>query len=417
MKTEATTQITGTGGRTMTAVLLSLGLGAAMAALVALAALSGTAREAEAALSEKIIFASNRAAGKGVTNPTGDREIFKMTSNGTGARQLTTNAGHDLEPTLSPDGTRIAYMSRGDQASNPEGDWEIYVMNSADGSANKNLTDNGANVDDLVPDFSPDGTRIAYQSRGAQTSNAEGDDEVYVMNAVDGSGKRNLSNNYLTIDDYDADFSPDGTKIAYASRGNQSSNPEGDGEIYVMSAADGSGQKNLSNDASYASDVYPHFSPNGQKIVYTSRGIQSSNPEGDSEVYVMNALDGAGQTNISNTGAGITEDVPHFSPDGTKVAYQTSGAQTSNPEGDPEVYAMNATDGTAKRNLTNNGINEVGPVFSPDGTKIAYLSRGVQSSNPEGDYEIYRMSTVDGSGKKNLTNNDAEYDESPEWGR
>ena len=417
MKTEATTQTIGTGGRTRSTLLLSVALGAALAALVALAALSGTARVAEAAFSEKIVFASNRAAGKGVTNPTGDREIFKMTSNGTGARQLTTNAGHDLEPVLSPDGTKIAYMSRGDQASNPEGDWEIYVMNSADGSGNKNLTDNGANVDDLVPDFSPDGTRIAYQSRGAQTSNAEGDDEVYVMNASDGTGKKNLSNNYLTIDDYDADFSPDGTKIAYSSHGAQASNPEGDGEIFVMNAADGSGHKNLSNDASYAVDVYPHFSPNGQKIVYTSRGVQSSNPEGDSEVYVMNALDGAGQTNLSNTGASVAEDVPQFSPDGTKVAYQTSGSQTSNPEGDPEIYSMNATDGTAKRNLTNNGINEVGPVFSPDGTQIAYLSRGVQSSNPEGDYEIYRMNTVDGSGKKNLTNNDAEYDESPEWGR
>jgi Tol biopolymer transport system component len=419
MKTEATTQITGTGGRTMTAVLLSLALGAAMAALTALAALSGTARVAEAAFSEKIIFASNRAAGKGVTNPTGDREIFKMTSNGTGARQLTSNLGHDLEPTLSPDGTRIAYMSRGDQASNPEGDWEIYVMNAADGSGNKNLTDNGGNVDDLVPDFSPDGTKIAYQSRGAQTSNAEGDSEVYVMNALDGSGKRNPSHNYLTIDEYDADFSPDGTKIAYASRGNQSSNPEGDGEIYVMSAADGSGQKNLSNDASYADDVYPQFSPNGQKIVFTSRGVQGSNPEGDSEVYVMNALDGAGQANLSNTGAGVAEDVPQFSPDGTKVAYQTSGAQTSNPEGDLEVYAMSALDGTGKKNLSSTGsdINEVGPVFSPDGKQIAYLSRGVQSSNPEGDYEIYRMNTLDGSGKKNLTNNVAEYDESPEWGR
>ena len=417
MKTEATTQTIGTGGRTRSTLLLGLTLGAVLAALVALAALSGTAREAQAALSEKIVFASNRAAGKGVNNPTGDREIFTMTSNGTGARQLTTNAGHDVEPTLSPDGPRIAYMSRGDQTSNPEGDWEIYVMKAADGSGNRNLTDNGANVDDLVPNFSPDGTRIAYQSRGAQTSNPEGDDEVYVMNASDGTGKKNLSNNYLTIDDYDADFSPDGTMIAYASRGNQSSNPEGDGEVFVMNAADGSGQKNLSNDASYAVDVYPHFSPNGQKIVYTSRGVQSSNPEGDSEVYVMNALDGAGQTNLSNTGASVAEDVPQFSPDGTKVAYQTSGTQTSNPEGDPEVYAMNATDGTAKRNLTNNGINEVGPVFSPDGTRIAYLSRGVQSSNPEGDYEIYRMNTVDGSGKKNLTNNEAEYDESPEWGR
>src|SRR5215212_8175533 len=70
----------------------------------------------------------------------------------------------------------------------------------------RNLTDNGANVDDLVTIFSPDGQKIAYQSRGAQDSNAEGDDEVYVMNALDGTEKKNLSNSYLNINDYDADF-------------------------------------------------------------------------------------------------------------------------------------------------------------------------------------------------------------------
>lgn len=48
---------------------------------------------------------------------------------------------------------------------------------------------------------------------------------------------------------------------------------------------------------------------------------------------------------------------------------------------------------------------------------MVYTRRGVQGSNPEGDYEIYRMNAVEGSGKKNLTNNDAAYDESPEWGR
>lgn len=95
------------------------------------------------------------------------------------------------------------------------------------------------------------------------------------------------------------------------------------------------------------------------------------------------------------------------------------GVQASNPEGDGEVYVMNASDRTDRKNLTNNGANvgDFAPDFSSDGQKIAYTSDGVQTSNPQGDYEIYRMNTVDGSGKKNLTNNDAEYDESPEWGR
>ena len=218
---------------------------------------------------------------------------------------------------------------------------------------------------------------------------------------------------------HDADFSPDGQKITYTSYGSQTSNPEGDSEVYVMNSADGSGQKNLSNDTSYAVDIYPHFSPDGKKIAFTSRGAQTSNPEGDSEVYVMNALEGSDKENLSNNGGGVSEDVPEFSPDGTKIVYQSSGAQTSNPEGEAEVYVMNAVDGTGKKNLSNNGggIGDLGPIFSPDGTKIAYLSRGTQTSNPEGDYEIYRMNALDGSGKKNLSNNgDGVIDESPDWG-
>jgi hypothetical protein len=57
------------------------------------------------------------------------------------------------------------------------------------------------------------------------------------------------------------------------------------------------------------------------------------------------------------------------------------------------------------------------PDFSSDGTKIAYTSVGKQSSNPEGAYQVYHMNATDGSGEKNLSNNAAEYDVSPEWGR
>jgi Tol biopolymer transport system component len=125
----------------------------------------------------------------GVNNPTGDLEIFTIRPDGTGLKQLTNNTTLDFAPVVSPDGTKIAYQSQGD-SSNSGGDYEIYVMNALDGSNQKNLTNNDAGV----YDFSPDGKKIAYWSEGKQTSNPEGDSEFYVMSTLDGSGKLNVSN-------------------------------------------------------------------------------------------------------------------------------------------------------------------------------------------------------------------------------
>ena len=141
MTTQVTTQKAVTTSKRRSALLLGLGVGVALAGAVALA---GVAQRADAAAPEKIVFVSERTTGKGVSNPTGDAEIFRMNPNGTGVRQLTFNQADEFRPFLSPDGQKIVYMSRGAQPSNPEGEAELYLMNAPDGSAKKNLTNNTA---------------------------------------------------------------------------------------------------------------------------------------------------------------------------------------------------------------------------------------------------------------------------------
>ena len=396
---------TTTRTRTRKSLLLGLGLGVALAGVVALGSVT---RQADAAITEKIFFASDRTTG--VNNPTGDFEIFRMNADGTGVRQLTTNKADDFGPVLSPDKTKVAYHSYGSQTSNPEGEFEIYLMNASDGTGKKNLTNNDADVSDYNPLFSPGGKKVVYTSSGERASNPEGDAEVYVMSAPDGTARKNLTNNGVEVpgedpvQDYASDFSPTGGKIAYVSYGKQSSNPEGDLEVYRMTALDGSARKNLTHNGDGLDDGYAVFSPDGNTIAYESSGDQTYNSEGDKEIYRMNTLDGTGKKNLTHNGAGVNDSYPAFSPGGKRIAYHSDGRQDSNLEGDYEVYSMSALDGMGQKNLSNNGedVDDDYPFFSSDGTRIFYESEGAQGNN-----EIYRMNTLDGTGKKNLTDNAA----------
>ena len=77
----------------------------------------------------------------------------------------------------------------------------------------------------LCPDWSPDGTKIAYQADAS--SSAQDKPEVFVMNA-DGSGATQLTRN--SVLDENPDWSPDGTRIAFYS------GRRGNAEVYVMDA-------------------------------------------------------------------------------------------------------------------------------------------------------------------------------------
>ena len=178
-----------------------------------------------------------------------------------------------------------------------------------------------------------------------------------------------------------------------------------------------SDQRNLTDDP--RSDYSPAWSPDGTRVAFASDRDPDS---GGNDVYVIDVQ--SGDVTRLTTGGGIDE-YPMWSPDGSRIAYACSHGALPEGVADFEVCVMDA-DGANQEQITDaEGLSDY-PAWSPDGTRIAFHStRGGWPTLPDytphgyipgefGEYDVYVMN-VDGTGVSNVTDNGRESEQFPAW--
>jgi Tol biopolymer transport system component len=168
-------------------------------------------------------------------------------------------------------------------------------------------------------------------------------------------------------------------------------------EIYVM-RRDGSNQRRLTFAGGFFGSYGAAWSPDGRTIAFGRNDLSANEGEEnyDTEIYTVD-VDGAGEHQLTNDT--FSDYWPTWSPDGSKIAF------VSDRGGQADVYLMNP-DGSGITPLTNSTVGEYQLAWSPDGSKIAFGASGANGPN------IYVMN-ADGTGVTQLTNTGT--DARPAW--
>ncbi len=287
----------------------------------------------------QIAFASDR---------TGAPQIFIMNANGSDPRQVTNMTYGACQPAWSPSGLRLVVISPCPKRQDQYSGAKLYIIN-ADGSG---LPSELASVagGDFDPAWSPDGTRIAF------TSLRDGSSQIYVLNLGDNSVTRlTEAPSDVRQPDWSSQpaWSPSGTQIVYTGHGRLTNALQ----IWVMSDA-GQGRKFLIHRGSELWNFLPAWSPDGKTILF-------SETNGDQQLGWLMRFNyehpTAAAVHLRSQAYGTHSD---YSPDGIWVAYESKDIQDVGRL-DYDIYRIKADGMGAIVRLTNTLTMEFDPAWRP----------------------------------------------------
>ncbi|HEX6716124.1 MAG TPA: hypothetical protein VF088_03395, partial [Pyrinomonadaceae bacterium] len=266
---------------------------------------------------------------------------------------LTTDPGYEGMPSLSPDGSQVAFASFGEKLDN----LDIYVKQIGGGGPPLRLTSDPAV--DKFPAWSPDGRSIAFvRERGDR-------DEVVLIPAIGGPERRlaetapellwgpSLDPPYLS-------WSPDSKYLVTVDR----ASPGELSGLYLLSVTTGEKRRLTTPPAPALADTNPAFSPDGRALAFV-RVISNSNPQ----LYVVPLSE-----DYRPTGAARRLDVPQ--PWVVNPAWTADGREIVCSAGPPWIGGMlwrvSVSDSEKPVLLASLGKTSYQPTVSRQGNRLVY---------------------------------------------
>jgi Tol biopolymer transport system component len=232
------------------------------------------------------------------------------------------------------------------------------------------------------PEFSPDGTKIAYRAGGVGGLGQR----LYVANA-DGSGITVLSDAGHSLTGYGLSrcfaFTPDSRAVVYTAGIEKRPGGELTYGLFLADVA-GPGRRLIHSSEEYLDS--PSLPASGDEIAFQK----------GSYIYVIN-VDGSGLRRVTDPAEGHDE-YPAFSPDGSKIAFRSGDHVSADHEMAFDVYVVNA-DGTGRHNLTADDTRDEQPYFSRDGKRVVFQSwEGGITVADVNTFELRRVPSTGGPG-------------------